>query len=223
MREDIYPVFEVKRSIEELKKLYPYEYKKVKEILLTVRNLLSENYVIGIHHTEKDSIEKIINNGLKIYEKSYEIGTGKIKLENSIAKLGTTKYHPFSKQNISDEEYLRFIDDVFNVICMDTKYGSSSILTITPLSSNVLSDINYEENIPYRILLREFFILAVEVDGNFYLNQAKISVKDCRIPNFQQKADEILNNMRIVQLAELKKLLTFSCVREETKENRIKK
>ncbi len=216
MIEDIYPSFEKKRSIEELKTIYPSEYEKVKEIFLEIRNL-PENYTIGIHHTEKNNIEGIINNGLSIHEKSFEIGSEKIKLENSVAKLGTTKYQPFSKQNISDEEYLKFIDDIFTVICMDTKYGSSSILIITPLSGRVLSGTYYEGNTPYKILLREFFILAVEVVGSFSLNQAKMRVKDCRIPDFQQKANEKLNNMQIAQLAELRKLIAFSYGKEENK------
>ncbi|MDE5630493.1 MAG: hypothetical protein K2I70_02730, partial [Bacilli bacterium] len=199
--------------------LYPSEYDKVKEVLLEIRNL-PENYVIGIHHTNKYAIEGITNNGLKIYEKDYEIGSGKITLENSVKKLGTTKHQGSSKQNIPDEEYLKFIDDVFSEICTDTIYGSSSIITITPLSGKVLSNKFYEKNTPYKVLLREFFILTITVDGEFSFNQAKMKVKNCTIPDFQQKANEKLNKMKIAQLTELRNLVVLSNIEEEKKGKR---
>lgn len=200
--------------IDMLKRLYSIEYNKVKEILLEIRKL-KENYAIGIHHTTKYAIDDILNNGLKIYRKSYETDDGKIILENNIEQLGTTKSQVFSKENISDEDYLEFIDRVFSAICTDTIYGSSSILTITPLKGQILIGAYYEKEVPYKILPREFFILATKVDKNFSSSQAEIRIKECMIPDFQQNAQEKLNNMRISQLTELKNFITNTSGEED--------
>ncbi len=197
MRKDIYDATNLK-DINELKRLYPETYDKVKNILLEVRKF-PDRYDIGIHHTEKRKIEGIIKNGLIISEKDYEIGAGKISLENSVAKLGAN-----NEPKMSDEEYLRFIDDVFTVMCLDTKYGSSSILTITPSNKRFLSETFYEGRTPYKILLTDFFLLALEVEGSFYSGQAKIQMRDCHIPDFNKIANEKLREMQIEQLTKLK-------------------
>ena len=47
-----------------------------------------------------------------------------------------------------------------------------------------------------------------------------MKVKNCTIPDFQQKANEKLNKMKIAQLTELRNLVVLSNIEEEKKGKR---